>query len=132
MKKIIIAALLMCTVTVSYAQLHIERYSSDHRLVSEETTPNAMEWQVNDMDSETTTDDVLLMYRYASDGLAIANSSTSITAITIQEDTYSFEVENSDGSWYIVTFWYKKAGVIPMVAYQFSDGYIIYSGAVKY
>lgn len=131
MKKIIVAALLMCTVSVSYAQLEIDRYNNQNEIISTENIPNAMEWIVDDQGTTSKADDMLYMFRYSSDGIVIASAAATILETTLRDKTFSFKVQSPDELWYIVTFWYGE-DVIPMVAYQFSDGTLFYTGAVSY
>lgn len=132
MKKIIVAALLMCTISVSYAQLEIDRYNNQNEIISTENIPNAMEWVVDDQGTTSKADDMLYMFRYSSDGILIASATATILETTLRDKTFSFKVQNPDESWYTVTFWYEREDVIPMVAYEFSDGILVYTGAVNY
>ncbi len=132
MKNLIIAALLICTSMSVNAQLTIEKYKSDDTEISIETVPQAMRWEVDDQGTETTVDDVLYTFMYSSDGSVMGIAKGLILSATFQEKTFSFEIQNPDKSWYIVVFWYETDGEEPLVAYEYANGYTLYSGAIEY
>tara|TARA_Y100000385_G_scaffold112518_1_gene116698 strand:- start:2863 stop:3219 length:357 start_codon:yes stop_codon:yes gene_type:complete len=114
------------------AQLTIEKYKSDDTEISIETVPQAMRWEVDDQGTETTVDDVLYTFMYSSDGSVMGIAKGLILSATFQEKTFSFEIQNPDKSWYIVVFWYETDGEEPLVAYEYANGYTLYSGAIEY
>ena len=132
MKNLIIAALLMCTSMSVNAQLTIEKYTSDDAEISKETTFESMRWEVDDQGTATTVDDVLYTFMYSSDGSLIGVVDALILSTTFQEKTFSFKVQNFDKSWYRVIFWHETDYQTPLVAYEYIDGYTLYSGAIKY
>lgn len=132
MKNLIIAALLMCTSMSVNAQLTIEKHTSDDTEINTETVSRSMRWEVDDQGTETTVDDVLYTFMYSSDGSVIGVAEGLILSATFHEETFSFKIQNPDKSWYRVIFWYEADYQTPLVAYEYIDGYTLYSGAIKY
>ena len=130
MKNLIIAALLMCTSMSVNAQLTIEKYTSDDTEISKETTFESMRWEVDDQGTATTVDDVLYTFMYSSDRSLIGVVDALILSTTFHEKIFSFKVQNFDKSWYRVIFWYETDGEEPLVAYEYENGYTLFSGAI--
>ena len=93
MKKLILFALLMCTVTV-HAQLITKRFNTSHVQLSDQTSLEEVQWVVNNNNTATnSTDDVLQVFTYNNYGEVTALQIFKILSITHQGATGVFQVE---------------------------------------
>jgi hypothetical protein len=91
-----------------------------------------MRWEVDDQGTATTVDDILYAFMYSYDGSLIGVVDGLILSTTFQKKTFSFKVQNFDKSWYRVIFWYETDYERPLVAYEYENGYTLFSGAIEY
>lgn len=132
MKKIILLALLLCTVPVQ-AQLVTEKYTSDHTAISTETTTETIKWLIYGNHTVSTVDDSLTVLKYDVFGTLISTQNLKILSTQSKENTSILQVSLGNGQWFNITFWDQSLKqVVAMVAYEYSDGYIIYHGNISY
>lgn len=132
MKKIILFALIMCATTLN-AQLLTERYALNHATLSSEETNETMEWLIFDNNTpEDKTDDTVRIFKYE-DSVLTGFEVAFILSSEYSANSYVLKVQAKGGTWFNIRFWDNyKGDAYPMVIYEYLDGYISYTGNVKY
>lgn len=126
---LLVMILSFITATAAYGQVRMQHFSSNEELTST-TQFNTAEISYKVFGDNR--DDVDSLIIIMGDGLGdFSYQITFIQSITISEDNtlVSFKVIQEDGNWFNIIFRY---GIYPQVMHEFRDGYLIYSGNVKY
>jgi hypothetical protein len=134
MKNIIAITLIMCTSIVN-AQLTVSSFNNSDDLMNKQITGESSKWIVNDNNTpDVSSDDMLQQFIYDANGEFKIHREGSIQSTVINTNgTFTMQVIDEYDQWYNVVFWTQyKGGPAPLVAYEYSDGYVLFTGNIEY
>jgi len=113
--------------SLTFSQLTTEVFDINDNKLATTTTKNSMYWKV---DEEEGLLGCLIQNQYGED---IGGYIVEIINTKVDSKTTTFAIQTDEGTIFLIVFWTNLSkNEIPLVAYDYKDGYILMSGNVNY
>lgn len=132
MKQLLLLTIICGISFLSKAQYTEERYNLEDEPTSIVNSKNELVFIIDNNETDSTLDDYIIETSTSQLGEVMYSIRYKINSVTLKGGVLTYDATMPNDKTLRIIFWQKSAGFDPMVVQQFSNGYVIFYGNIKY